>query len=1004
MPDQLTDLDAALDRIFDRPRLPRATYRLQFGPDLDFVDALDLVDYLHDLGISDLYTSPVFKPRATSTHGYDIVDYNQFNPRLGTEDDFNALVDALRERDMHILLDIVPNHMGVSTENEWWMDVLKHGPSSLYATYFDIDWRPPNRALDDRVLVPVLGDHYGRVLEAGDLEVVYWHGDFYLHYYAHQFPITPESYGLILRPVREHLLTLDYDEWVEMELSSVITALGHIPPFNTQDPDQLTVRRREQVIVRWRLLGLFDKSEAFRAALEQALDDLNGDPDRPASFDALDYLLRQQPYRLAYWRVASDEINYRRFFDINDMAAIRIETPQVFADTHRLTLRLLAEDKVGGLRIDHPDGLWDPTAYFLRLQAAYILERLERLAGEGVSDRAAIVRRLNALGKSPDAPPRWPLYILVEKILSQTEPLPYTWAVYGTTGYDFMNAVNNLLVEAAHEDAFDAIYARFTGRDVAFHDLIDETKKQVMSESLTSELDARSAQLARIVEQTRRYRGYTRNSLSFAMSEIIAAMPIYRTYITDHQPVSERDRFYIEQAVATAKERNSLTPSSVFDFLRDTLLKENWHNFTPAQREELNEFVMKFQQITGPVMAKSVEDTAFYIYNRLVSLNEVGGHPDRFGAGLDDFHQHNLDQAFPYTMLSTSTHDTKRGEDVRARINVLSEMPEKWETMIEKWAVINADAKTELAGSLAPDRNDEYLLYQTLLGAYPDDDRDLDTFHARVIGYMHKAINEAKTHSNWVNPNEAYAQAITDFVTHILDSEPFMESFKPFQQRIAFYGRLNALSQVLLKLTVPGVPDIYQGNELWRYSLVDPDNRRPVDFAQRAAMLDAIKAREDGDLLALARDLMDDAPSAGIKLFLTYRLLNYRRAHGELFAAGEYVPLESAGTKARHVCAFLRRNGDEMLLAIAPRLFVDLTGGQARLPVGAATWADTRLNLPPDLAGRTLENLLTGEVIALAADDDGAVTLALGDALTTLPVGAFAVRRGRRSQQHARSA
>jgi (1->4)-alpha-D-glucan 1-alpha-D-glucosylmutase len=902
-PDKLSlSAKEALAQIFKQPHVPQATYRLQFGPAFTFEDALDLVDYLAALGISDLYASPLYKPRSNSTHGYDTVDYNQFNLRLGTEEDFDALADALRARDMSILLDIVPNHMGVNTENEWWMDVLKHGPSSVYADYFDIDWRPRNRALDDRVLLPVLGDHYGRILEAGEFELVYWHGDFYLHYYEHQFPITPESYAHILPHVHAQLLKLPHEDWVEMELSSVITALEHMPPFTSQDATALEIRRREQVIVRWRLLGLFDKSEAFRAALQEALDILNGTPGEPDSFDELDRILSQQPYYLAYWRVASDEINYRRFFDINDMAAIRIEDPAVFAATHRLTLRLLAAGKIGGLRIDHPDGLWSPHMYFLRLQEAYVLARLEYITTLPLEDPALVTEQLATLARSSAQPARWPLYVLAEKILSETEPLPYSWAVYGTTGYDFLNVTNNLFVDATNETAFDELYSAFIDNNMPFHDLTDYTKKLVMSQSLTSEIDARSLQLARVVEQNRRYRGFTRNSLAFAMSEIIAAMSIYRTYITGRDEVSERDRHYLELAVETAKQQNQFTPSSVFDFLRDTILKENWADFTPEQRRELNNFVMKFQQITGPVMAKSVEDTAFYVYNRLVSLNEVGGHPDQFGIRPDDFHRHNAEKTFPYTMLSSSTHDTKRSEDVRARINVLSEIPNEWAAMLEGWHAHNAGAKTQVEGELAPSRNDEYLLYQTLLGAY-EPHADRATFRDRIIAYMHKAINEAKTHSNWINPNDAYARAIAGFVSHILDDDEFMEEFETFQQRVAFYGRLNALAQTTLKLTSPGVPDIYQGNELWDYSLVDPDNRRPVDFDRRRELLAAIQAREATDRAQLARDLVTEMASGAIKLYLIYRVLNYRQEHRQLFEASRYHPLAINGAKAGNACA-----------------------------------------------------------------------------------------------------
>ena len=986
---QIEHVNDLLDQIIKRPRIPRATYRLQFNGDFTFQDAQNLLDYLQDLGISDVYGSPIFKPRSSSTHGYDTVDYNEFNAKIGTEDDFNALTDALRERGMGFILDIVPNHMGVNTENEWWTDVLKQGPSSKYGHYFDIDWLPRNRSLDNKVLLPVLGDHYGRVLEAGELELVYWHGDFYLHYYEHQFPITPETYGVILSQVLEHLLEAgNAEEWVEVELSSVINSLNHLPSYTTNDPEELVIRRREQTIVRWRLLGLFDKSEAFRNAMQAALETLNGDPDDLSSFDTVDALLQNQPYRLSYWRVATDEINYRRFFDINDMAAVRVEEPQVFDSMHKLTLKLLSEERISGVRIDHPDGLWDPEAYFLRLQEAYTLARVEHELSEPLESDYAIAQRLSTLAPTGDEPAEWPLYVLVEKILSETEPLPAEWAVYGTTGYDFMYMVNNLFVNSVNEPAFDALYAEFIEEDIDFHELIDMTKKLVMSQSLTSEIEARSAELARIVERNRRYRGFTRNSLAFAMSEFIAALPIYRTYITGPGDVTERDRHYIEQAIKVAKKHNALTASSIFDFLRDVLLMDNWQDFSEAQRADLREFVMKFQQITGPVMAKSVEDTAFYIYNRLTSLNEVGGHPDRFGASAADFHAHVEGKSFPYSMLSTSTHDTKRSEDIRARISVLSEIPEDWRETITTWKRLNADAKTEVNGEPAPSANDEYLLYQSLIGAWPDGDEDVDGFKSRVIAYMHKAINEAKTHSNWINPNDAYAQAITDFITTIMDDKAFIESFKPMQERTAFYGKVNALAQVLLKLTTPGIPDVYQGNELWNYSLVDPDNRRLIDFEERRVVLDALKADIVDDRDTLLTALTDNLDDGRIKFYLTYTTLNFRREHEDLFRDGVYYPVDVQGSHSDHICAFVRVHEETTVLVVVPRLTATLMGDGLNLPLGDSVWQDTRLVLPREAAISEVENILTGETLTTLEHGERRA-LPVGDVLARFPVGVF---------------
>lgn len=964
---QPQSLVSLLDELMHPPRIPRATYRLQFNTEFTFDDARELVPYLHKLGISDLYTSPLFKPRSTSTHGYDTVDYNQFNPKLGDEDEFNQLAEVLSAHQMGLMLDLVPNHMGVSTENVWWTDVLKEGLSSKYAHFFDIAWRSQNRSLDDKVLLPVLGDHYGRILEAGELKLVYWHGDFYLHYYEHQFPITPETYGVILEKALENLDELsEEDEWVALELASIIHSLKYLPPFYSTGPTTIETRRREETIVRWRLLGLFDKAEVFRNALQAALSLLNGDPDDPSSFDTLDDLLSRQAFRLAYWRVATDEINYRRFFDINDMAAIRVEDEAVFQEVHRLTFRLLAEGKVNGLRIDHPDGLWDPETYFWRLQAGC----LEAIARQQLPDidaetiKAAVSKHMHAFSQSQPQRKEWPLYVVAEKILSETEPMPYSWAVHGTTGYDFMYAMNNLFVNTANEEVFDRIYGNFIGEAADFDAIVDRTKHLVMSQSLTSELDSRSAELAAIVEQNRRYRGFTQNGIAFALSEVIKALHVYRTYVTIPETVTNRDRMYVEEAIFWAKKHNPLVPTSVFDFLKDTLLMRNWEDFEERHHAALRDFVMKFQQITGPVMAKSVEDTAFYVYNRLTSLNEVGGHPVTFGLRVEHFHHHNLHKSYPHTMLATSTHDTKRSEDVRARINVLSDMPDEWETMLLKWAETNEHAKTVTHNNEStPSENDEYLIYQTLLGAYDPEHDENEDFKRRIIAYMHKAINEAKTHSNWINPNDEYAEAIANFISTIWDDEHFQSSFLPFQKRVAFYGRVHSLAQVLLKLSAPGVPDIYQGNELWDYSLVDPDNRRLIDFERRQEYLDTLIEREAEDRPSLIADLVEDTVPGMVKLYLIYRLLNFRREHEALFRDGAYLPLQVEGEQSSHVCAFARQGEDQLLVVVVPRLIVSLADGAEILPTGEGIWGDTVIVLPADFSGEHLENLITGETV-----------------------------------------
>jgi len=959
-----------LDDIFENRRIPRSTYRVQFGPHFTFRDAQTLVDYLHELGISDLYTSPLYQPRQGSTHGYDTVDYNRFNPALGNEDDFNALVGSLGGRDMSLLLDIVPNHMGVGKDNTWWMDVLKHGPSSVFSHYFDINWQPENRSLDNKVLIPVLGDHYGRELENGRLKLVYWHGDFYLHYWENQYPITPDTYANILLQAHNFLIQEPYDQWVEDELMSILTALTHIPPFQTRDKSLLVEMRREQKIARQRFVKLYDDSEQFRTALDAALERINGTVGDPDSFNILDEILENQPYRLSFWRAASDEINYRRFFDINDMAAIRIEHIEVFQKTHQLTFKLLGEGKISGLRIDHPDGLWNPKVYFQQLQEEYIVSRLKQHFPEEEIDIDRIRERLIDLIQDDEAA-TWPLYVLAEKILSETEPLPYDWSVYGTTGYDFMIAVTNLFVDSVNEQAFNTLYRDFVGREVNFHEIVDMSKKRIMNDTLNSELYARSSQLADIVEQNRRYRGFTRHSIEHALIEITAALSIYRTYITAEEPVSDRDRYYIDEAVRIAKEQNPRSPSYVFDFVRDVLLLDIFDEFDESLHEDLREFVMQYQQMTGPVMAKSVEDTTFYIYNRLTSLNEVGGHPEQFGINTSDFHEHNLEKAYKQTMLGTSTHDTKRSEDIRARISVLSEIPDEWSAAIQQWSKIGASARVEVDGKLAPSPNDEYLLYQTLVGTYPLENDP--AFEQRIIGYMQKAVNEAKVHSNWVNSNDDYHQAVAKFTTHLLNSDDFMESFIPFQKRISFYGFLNSLSTTLLKITSPGVPDIYQGNELWRYSLVDPDNRRRVDYDLRKGILGDLLHRAEGDKLALAQDLSANPETGHIKMYVTALSMRFRREKERLFMDGDYLPLKVTGSKADHICAYLRVHEDDIALIAVPRLVVRLTQGQAVMPSGETIWDDTQIHVPQAYQ-LELNNLFTGETYP-AGDTIAASTL-----------------------------
>ena len=981
--------------------VPRATYRLQFNRAFTLGNARSLVSYLHDLGISDCYTSPLLKAGPGSDHGYDVCDHSQINPLLGGQEEFDALASEVRRRGMGLILDTVPNHMSISgSDNAWWLDVLENGPSSIYASYFDIDWHPVKPELQNKVLLPILGEQYGKALESGQFRLKYEDGSFFIQHSEARLPLAPETYGAILSHQLESVKgALGQEHEHVLELESILTALSYLPGQTELAPERVEERRREKEVIKRRIAALYEASAYVRAAIDTSIEAFNGKVGDPRSFDRLDELLRAQAFRPAFWRVAAEEINYRRFFDVNELAAIRVELPEVFEAAHSLFLRLLAESKATGLRVDHPDGLWDPHRYFRRLQESYLQHCIRRELGEE-SDQQELESVVLAwfadrYDRETSRPRIWPLYVVAEKVLNQGEALPVEWAVDGTTGYDFLSAVNGLFVHAGNRAAFDRIYGQFIGRDIDYPTLVNTSKKTIMLVSLSSEVNALAHQLERIAEQNRLYRDFTLNGLTLAIREVIAALPVYRTYIDGSESVGRQGQAYVEAAIAEAKRRNRPTAPAIFDFIGDTLLLRNLQDFPVEDQQTLIDWVMKFQQVTGPAMAKGVEDTAFYVYNRLISLNEVGSDPNCFGISVADFHGQNQErrQRWPHSMLATSTHDSKRSEDVRARINVLSEMPQEWATAVITWSELNAHAKTSVGGQPAPGRNDEYLLYQTLVGAWPEGPltaKELAAFRERIGSYMDKASKEAKVHTSWINPNEQYDAAVQSFVQHLLaeGENPFLESFLPFQRRVAYYGRLNSLAQVLLKLTSPGVPDFYQGTELWDHSLVDPDNRRPVDYKLRRSLLGQLRERiaaEGEDLTDLARELLGSSADGRIKLYLTFRSLGFRQEHSRLFADGAYVPLAGEGDRREHVCAFARTlEGEEALVAV-PRLVVGLTEKMEKLPLGAEVWKDTELVLPADRAGARYRNLFTGEVVS-AEEKGGMAAVSLAAVFTSFPV------------------
>jgi len=933
--------------------IPLAMYRLQFNRDFTFSDATKLIPYLAALGITHCYASPYLRARPGSVHGYDIIDHNSLNPEIGTPADYEQFVSQLHNHGLGQVLDIVPNHMGVmGSDNTWWLDVLENGQASAYAEFFDIDWHPIKDELQGKVLVPVLGDQYGNVLEQGELKLGFdaERGEFSISYQQHRFPINPHEYPRILHFDFTQLeAKLGATNDAILELQSIATAFGHLPVGENITPEKTAERTREKEIQKRRLAALCARSAEVRNFLEHNVEILNGTPGQPRSFDALHELIKAQVYRLAQWRVAADDINYRRFFDINDLAAVRTENPAVFNATHRFILELVAQGKVNGLRIDHPDGLYDPAQYFRNLQ-------------QGITSAGAGASR--------------PFYVVAEKILTGNERLREEWPIYGTTGYEFANLVNGLFIDPSTATRMERIYRSFSGRAESMHDMVYECKRLILKVALASELNVLANALSRIALANRHTCDFTLNNLRSALSEIIANFPVYRTYVANEQ-VSPEDRRYIEQGVAAGAKRSNLPDPTVFDFIRRVLLVDSNGDEPKRYREAFVEFTMKFQQVTSAVMAKGLEDTAFYRYNRLVSLNEVGADPTKFGVSIEEFHRANQDRmrCWPHSVLASSTHDSKRSEDVRARINVLSEIPAQWRASLRRWRDRNRSKKTNLEGTPAPDRNDEYLLYETLVGAWPLgelDSANWEKFVDRIRQYMFKAIREAKEFSRWANPNVQYENAMNDFTRAVLTRKRrnrFLDDFQQFQSRISRIGLFNSLSQTLLKLTCPGVPDVYQGNELWDFSLVDPDNRRPVDYTRRQQLLqEMLSWDEDSDCEpgCRARSLLNSLEDGRAKLFLIFKALRFRREHVTLFQQGGYIPLTAHGPAANHLCAFARHLGRQVALVVAPRLCATLLGEKKQLPLGTEVWEQTYLEIPSEIEAMDFQDVLTGVLLSVA--------------------------------------
>lgn len=942
-------------------RIPVATYRLQFNRQFRFEDAQTLVPYLYRLGISDLYASPILKARSGSSHGYNVTDPSQLNPELGTGEEFETLIQTIKQHEMGLLLDIVPNHMAASPENPWWSDLLENGLCSPYAAFFDINWSPADSAVKNKVLLPILGRPYEQALENQEFTLTLENAGLSVRYHEWRLPLDVKSYRLVFShrlDVLETALGAGHPSF--RRLKQFLDAMGHLPSCTVTDLGKTGKQYRERQAIKERLWRIVNTSPEIKTFLVENIALFNGKRGDPRSFELLDRLLEQQAYRLVLWKTAYEQINYRRFFDINDLIGVRVEEPDVFEATHALIFQLIRKKKVTGLRIDHVDGLHDPLEYLSRLQHRIVPEAEET-------------------GKLPG------FYVVVEKILSGDETLPEEWPVFGTTGYDFLTTVNALVVDSKGVQTMYETYSRFTGSRATFDDVVYEKKRQVIDELFPGELRALGQHLAHLAQQARRSVNLSLEELTKALIEITACLPVYRTYIRTLE-VSPRDRLYLDRAVQEAKRRNPAMDATALDFLRRVLSLDFPDYLSSGQRKAWLHFVLRWQQLAGAIMAKGFEDTALYTYNPLISLNEVGGAPDCAGLSVDEFHHRNLARLklWPNTLNATSTHDTKRGEDVRARINVLSEIPEEWQTRLTQWSQWNQAKKGKVNGLLVPEPNMEILLYQTLLGAWPLSAGEAAKFKKRLNGYAVKAAREAKVFTDWLRPDRKHEDALTRFIESILEisvKNKFLEDFLQFQEKVAYYGALNSLAQVLLKITSPGVPDFYQGTELWDLSLVDPDNRRPVDFEKRKKLVDDLIRQEARGQQLLARRILKSWQDGRVKLYVTYKTLNSRRACRDLFEDGDYIPLQLYGQRQEHICAFIRRKGDKWALIAVPRFLTKLVGVGV-LPCGQQVWRDDVLLLPED-APKHWINILTGE--NLRACDRGK-DLTLSEVLHVFPV------------------
>ncbi len=1001
-------MNDCIDELLQRDtRVPTSTYRTQLHAHFTFADAEAIVPYLKDLGIGDFYSSPFFEARPGSMHGYDVTRHDRLNPELGGSAGFEKFSAALKTFGLGLLLDIVPNHMGIGNDSRWWQDVLQNGRASEYAGFFDINWDPPKPDMWNKLLLPILGEQYGKELENKNIQVHIEDGHVFVKYFDHIMPVAPRIVPRIFPQEKDA-------EWgVSPDFRDLLKDLAHIPPHEAIDPKLVAQRRTQLAEIRPRLDHAL-RDPAIQPLITRALEAINGIKGEPKSFDRLHDLLEGQPYRLAFWRVSGEEINYRRFFDVNDLAGLRMENPAVFAETHCLIRDLLGKGQLTGLRVDHADGMFNPRQYLIRLQLLYVASQCSGPAIGSPTGLNGIEDTVRDQLRGYDwANGKRPLYCVVEKILEPREALPREWPVSGTSGYDFIYFANQLFIQSENEQRFNKIYEGITHSRRSPEDIIYRSKLQVMQTSLASEVYVLTNLLGNLAGSDRLARDFTENLLESAIRETIACFPVYRTYIDDRGQYTASDRQVVERAISRAKRMNSGIEASAFDFLQTTLLLGGRPGNPQSEIDaEQLYFALKFQQLTGPVMAKGVEDTSFYVYNRFLSSNEVGGSMKAFGITPELFHGSNQDRLLnsPEAMLTLSTHDTKRSEDVRARLNVLSEMPVEWASVVRRWLKMAAGIKRKLDdGRLAPDANEEYMLYQNILGVWPweaEERSGIETtsdanpqaspattpdaredFLKRIQEYSSKALSESKVNLSWLNPNPEYIEAVHAFLGEILLPDRrgretrFVQTLKAILPKVQFFGAINSLAQTVLKLTSPGVPDFYQGTELWDFSLVDPDNRRPVDYELRARLLQHLKGVEaSSGPLAAAQDALGRLPDGRVKLWVSYKTLHLRAEHPDIFRKGNYIPLEITGDRANHALAYLRRHDGRSVLTVIPLFAYSLMRGKMEFPVGAA-WGNTALRLPLEQPG-TLANIFTGGTIEGSGDD----TIPLSAIFESFPV------------------